>query len=312
MSNRREEIWVHGRKAAFEVRRSPTVRGLLAGGAVGALARGVGFDAGPTAVLGSAVALLQSGLSRGVLRLERRIISSESGASLAHLLPADTAFGGATGITGDLAALVAQELQARPEVIVECGAGVSTVLIAGLLKEVGAGRLYSIENDASYAKQIESRLERAGVADRVELIVAPLSRQTFGSLVVDWYDRKVVDQRVSTDIDLVLVDGPQSVSWSSRWPALVALYPKLAPRATILLDDGRRRNETRTAFRWADEFNDVSLYWIDTVKGTWKIVRMETEMCRSQTNRHMGIVRSIVRKIHPHPPGAGLSPVRRS
>ena len=45
------------------------------------------------------------------------------------------------------------------------------------------------------------------------------------------------------------------------------LYPCLADGATVVLDDGRRRAETRAAFAWHAGYADLELTWHDTGRG---------------------------------------------
>ncbi len=182
------------------------------------------------------------------------------------------------------------------------------MLIAKKLRALGTGRLYSLEHDAEFAADVVSRLERAGLAAEVDVIVAPLVRQRFGSELVWWYDLDRIAERLPSRIDLVVVDGPPAVDRWARWPAVEVFHDRLSPGAVVLLDDGRRRHERRIAHRWQADHDDLALYWHDTVKGTWKIEKLAE-------SRHDGRVtaalRSILRTINPRPTTFGRWPVRR-
>ena len=63
--------------------------------------------------------------------------------------------------------------------------------------------------------------------------------------------------RCPNAIDLLLIDGPPAGDPGlerSRHPALGELGPRLAPGATILLDDARRAGEAAALERWASDF----------------------------------------------------------
>jgi hypothetical protein len=82
---------------------------------------------------------------------------------------------------------------------------------------------------------------------------------------------------------------------------------QLSPAATVLLDDGRRREERWIANRWRSAHGEFTLYWVDTVKGTWKLVRRSDGVA----SRTSYLWRSALRILNPAPPGFALSPVRR-
>src|SRR4051812_35764538 len=95
--------------------------------------------------------------------------------------------------------LILDEVARGRERIVECGSGESTVAIARLLAERGSGRLHTLEHDPRWHAATAARLREAGVASRVELLLAPIRG--------GWYDRTAAD-RLPAAVDLLLVDGP--------------------------------------------------------------------------------------------------------
>src|SRR5436190_20198401 len=109
-------------------------------------------------------------------------------------------------------------------------------------------------------------------------------------------------------IDVLVVDGPPSTTAWARWPALCALSSRLAPDATVLLDDGRRMNERRTARRWASEHPDLDLFWVNTARGAWRLIRTEVS---PGMNERRPLLTRIRRVTRPSPAGAGLTAIRR-
>jgi len=192
-------------------------------------------------------------------------------------------------------------------VVVECGSGVSTLVIAAALEGNGAGKVYSLEHDSEFSEETRSLLRERNLSGRVELLAAPLTPQTLGGTEVRWYDARCLPD-LSGPIDLLVVDGPPPHHPLARWPALEAFYPQLAPSACVLLDDGRRRSERVTAIKWASSFPDLALHWIDTEKGAWMLFRVG----EPSSDPHLrSMLRRMRRAIHPRPPGLGLWPVSR-
>jgi predicted O-methyltransferase YrrM len=138
--------------------------------------------------------------------------------------------------------------------VVECGSGESTVAIARQLTERGEGRLYSLEHDPHWAEQTRHQLAAEGLADRVDLIEAPLRPHGLGD--GEWYDPGAVE-RLPHAVDLLLVDGPPGdlePDGQVRYPALPLLASRLAEHALVLLDDIDRPGELRVLERWHREF----------------------------------------------------------
>jgi hypothetical protein len=185
----------------------------------------------------------------------------------------------------------------------------TTLLLARTLDRNGGGRLYSLEHDRRYAQETIDRLERAGLGDRVEMIVAPLAEQSFDGTSVEWYDLKVAQERLPDRLDVLVVDGPPAITPWARWPAVTVLAERLGPDGVVLMDDGRRVHERRVAYRWAAEHPELDLFWLDTVKGTWRLTRGQGPPAR--LSRLQAAYRELRRRANPYPVGRGRWPVQR-
>lgn len=131
------------------------------------------------------------------------------------------------------------------DTIVECGSGLSTVLLARLLAERGEGRLVSIEHDAAWAARTRRALRRERLDD-VVIVHAPLDAG-------GWYDDTALQDALPPSIDLLLVDGPPAHDPRralARAPALPRLAPRLAEEAIVVLDDADRDGERRVIAEW--------------------------------------------------------------
>jgi predicted O-methyltransferase YrrM len=308
LNDRHRTVLRQSRQLVAELRRAPSGRSLFAGVLVGLAARAFGADGGVSRAAGLTVGAATWRTVATAAQLEREVRASQDGAIVAARLGVDCPPLGTWAIEADFAELLTVELQKRPRVVVELGSGVSTLVVAQQLKALGSGRLVSVEHEEEYAASTRHRLERSGLGGAVELIHAPLVAQEFGGQEVEWYDLTPIRAALGDDpIDLLIVDGPPSISPLARWPAVAALGQKLRAGGVIMLDDGRAKYERAIARRWPLEQPDLELYWQDTVKGTWKLVRSAGSESAS-TKR----ARRAATALNPRPSGFGRWPVRRA
>lgn len=139
--------------------------------------------------------------------------------------------------------------------IVECGSGVSTILIGKLLKQLGAGHLYSLEEDENWFKVMSGAIAHDELAEYVTLYFAPLEQNPESGEL--WYGLDSVGQirERAAHIDLLLIDGPKSIGPLSRYPALPAFAPVLDAESLIVLDDSKRPFEQAVIKRWSQSFD---------------------------------------------------------
>jgi predicted O-methyltransferase YrrM len=180
-------------------------------------------------------------------------------------------FGGGWALTADAAVVLVREIALhQPRVIVELGSGVSTLLIGRMLKEAGAGKLYSLDHDAHWAELTRHNVRASGLDSFVEVLDAPLAKQSFNGREFNWYQVPEALRQVR-DIDLIIVDGPpQSLdpSGTPRYPALPAFLAQLSPKAVIYIDDAKRAQEQEMLAQWHKDFPGFESRMIDTVPGT--------------------------------------------
>jgi len=137
--------------------------------------------------------------------------------------------------------------------VVECGAGISTLYLARLLKE-REGRLITLEDSAAWAETIQNHLRREGREDRVEILVRPLVKSEVLGHETRWYDLPSAADLGVDQVDLVLVDGPPSTSGPlARLAAAPRLWDVLAEDAEIFLDDANRPEEKEIQEIWCRE-----------------------------------------------------------
>lgn len=172
-------------------------------------------------------------------------------------------------ILPDFAALLANHLiEKRPNCIVELGSGISTVLCASATRANGAGHVFSFDHDADFLESTRALLEQHGLSDRVTLAHAPLTPFPLADDRFLWYS--IASFSDLPPIDLVVVDGPPQHDNPSplvRYPALPALFDKLALGATIVLDDADREQERAVIAGWLATYPLLRLETPSTEKG---------------------------------------------
>jgi Methyltransferase domain len=138
--------------------------------------------------------------------------------------------------------------------VVECGAGLTTVYIASLMRQQGKGHLYTIEHDAAWVDVVRGLLAQGGLESYVTLIHAPLVGCALSLEGTDWYDERaiaaVLGDRV---IDLLVVDGPPAYDEArryARYPAAVYFQGQMAADYAIVLDDIDRAGEQHVMAQW--------------------------------------------------------------
>jgi predicted O-methyltransferase YrrM len=151
--------------------------------------------------------------------------------------------------------LVVSEVAKRPGASVECGSGLSTIVIARLLRELGRGSLHSLEHDPAWAERTRSLLAAEGL-ESAEVLTAPLEPYPLAGEEGGWYERGAL-AALPSEINLLLIDGPPAGEPElrrSRHPALAELGALLVPGATIVLDDAGRPGEAEAIQRWEADF----------------------------------------------------------
>lgn len=180
-------------------------------------------------------------------------------------LPATDGWAGSPDL---LAALARHALAAKPAVVVEFGSGLSTLVLARALQLNGGGRLVSFDHNEGFAEVTRRRLEALGLEAEVRAVeLAPAERWGYAG---DWYDTPDLPDA----IDFLLIDGPPAwFNAGTRGAAAPAVFPHLAPGATILLDDADRDGERANAQRWAAEYPDIAWTMLPAAKGLLRGVR---------------------------------------
>ncbi|GAA2904833.1 hypothetical protein Acy02nite_54800 [Actinoplanes cyaneus] len=156
----------------------------------------------------------------------------------------------------DLLELVFLVRTGKPRLVLELGSGTSTIWLAYVLEQHG-GRLISLDHDPDYANRTRAALHAHGLTGVAEVRDAPLAPVDLDGRTYSWYDPAVLEDL--DDIDFLLIDGPPAaVGPDSRYPALPVTGPRLADRATIVVDDAGRKDEQAALQRWLSDVDGLS------------------------------------------------------
>lgn len=180
------------------------------------------------------------------------------------------------------------------DLILEFGSGTSTVLIAKTLARLGrkapgkpATIQVAFEHLEQYHAQTQANLESAGLADAVQLTLAPLQAYLApNGITYSYYScheklAALVKEMPATGFKiLMVVDGPPAATGQhARYPALPAVLAHLpATHLDILLDDYIRDDEKEIAQLW---LKDLAALGLETSMQTRKL---EKDACLISVN----------------------------
>jgi predicted O-methyltransferase YrrM len=159
-------------------------------------------------------------------------------------------------------------LREKPRVVLEASSGVSTVVIGYCLRQLGAGRVVSLEHDEKYATATRRLVEAHGLDDVATVLHSPLTPTEIDGRSWLWYDTR---QLGGVDaVDVFVIDGPPADTQElARYPALPIIYPRLREGGVVLMDDGQRRDEKVIVARWQQEFPGLDAEYLELEKGAF-------------------------------------------
>jgi hypothetical protein len=146
----------------------------------------------------------------------------------------------------DLLAVLSRLVPASRGDLLECGSGLSTIVLGALTRGTGR-RVYSLEHVEEWAERVRREVELLGFT-HVSLIVAPLR----GYDGYWWYG--IDEERLPRDIEFIVCDGPPGDTPGGRGGLLRRLGGRLPPACLILLDDASRPGEQAVLRDWAEQF----------------------------------------------------------
>jgi Methyltransferase domain len=154
-----------------------------------------------------------------------------------------------------VAEVVTQVLTTRGPIL-ECGSGLTTLLVAALACRRGV-QAWSLEHDAAWRRKVVRAVKKISTA--ITVVDAPL--RDYGTF--EWYAPSVP---LPSDFRLVICDGPPATTIGGRSGLVPIMGDALAPDATIVLDDVTRLDEQAAMAQWARKG------WQAEIRGTYAII----------------------------------------
>jgi Methyltransferase domain len=129
--------------------------------------------------------------------------------------------------------------------VVECGSGLSTLLLAVVAAHTGR-QVLTLEHDPQWAEQVRRAVPKR-MHSAVEIALAPL--RAYGDF--DWYT--VRGLAPAAPIGFVVCDGPPGSTRGGRYGLGPVLGPMLAQGCVVLVDDTQRAADRSAVERWQEE-----------------------------------------------------------
>ncbi|MDB4910451.1 MAG: hypothetical protein JWO39_1274 [Gemmatimonadetes bacterium] len=138
---------------------------------------------------------------------------------------------------------VVRSAEASKGPILECGSGLTTVLMGAVAARRGI-ELHTLEHNPAWHARVVAALGHVDASTTV-VHLAPL--RDYGDC--EWYDAPV--DRMPNHFALVVCDGPPASTRGGRGGLLPTVREKLAHDCSILLDDANRAAERELIRNWS-------------------------------------------------------------
>jgi hypothetical protein len=138
-----------------------------------------------------------------------------------------------------------------PRIIIECGAGISTLVLARYATNYASRSgshplVVSLEQSSQVKQETESRLAREELSNHTRILHEPLSEQGRYEVETDQLAQELSEEKV----DWLLIDGPSGPDGCRVW-TLPLLSKLCRPGARWFLDDAFRDGELRVLREWS-------------------------------------------------------------
>jgi predicted O-methyltransferase YrrM len=153
--------------------------------------------------------------------------------------------------------------------ILECGSGLSTILIGAIAKQTGQG-YWALEHDPKWAARVQKFLKRYKLGS---VFLCTTHLKDYGEFC--WYS---VPLEIMPDgFSLVICDGPPGSTKGGRYGLIPIMRERLNPGCVILLDDADREPELTIGRRWEIEL-DSAIEILGSKKNYIKMTVMDSDL----------------------------------
>jgi hypothetical protein len=151
--------------------------------------------------------------------------------------------------TGLLTMLADHVLTAKPQTVVELGAGATSLVLARCLQMNGGGHLVSFDQHGDFVAATGDWLADNGLSADLRTAALGPSPGDWPGL---WYQLGSLPER----IDLLVIDGPPWTIHPYVRGAAESLFDRIPSGGTVMMDDGARPGERIVAARWRKRWPD--------------------------------------------------------
>ena len=156
-------------------------------------------------------------------------------------------------------------LKEKPEKIVECSSGTSSLVLARCCELNGGGKVYSLENGKQYVESTQNQLAAFSLSTYCDVIYSPLESIVVNQHSFQWYSLNKFKQN---NIDMLVIDGPPGfIQKNSRYPALPLLEKFMAKECIVFLDDAARDDEKNIVQQWLKIYPEFEFEYINNERG---------------------------------------------
>jgi len=136
-----------------------------------------------------------------------------------------------------------KQAQKAEDLILECGSGLTTVVMSLVKKE--STQIIALEHHADWAEKVRNQ---TNLLNGVNVDVVDCALKPYGDF--DWYD---IHHCLLKDISLVVCDGPPASTLGGRVGLLPLVHDYLKPLCVVLLDDFQRQQEQDIVATWSKQ-----------------------------------------------------------
>jgi len=156
-----------------------------------------------------------------------------------------------------------------PDTIVECGSGLSTLMLAKSCEHIGKGHVFSLDCGDEFADSTRDAINYYNLGQYATVLHAPLVDYQLGDDLYQWY---ALDDLTVERIDMLVIDGPPAIKQKhARYPAIPLLFNRLLPGSHIFMDDAERTGEREIVELWKEAYSELDVKYLDTERGCAKL-----------------------------------------
>jgi hypothetical protein len=160
---------------------------------------------------------------------------------------------------------VARHALATPGPILECGSGLTTLILSLLAGRRGVD-VWTLEHFPDWHARVSNTLARHNLP-HVNNVLAPL--KDYGDFC--WYDLPL--DQMPKQFSLVVCDGPPGTTKGGRVGLVPVLKTRLGPGSVILFDDAHREEEARAMSLWTEVIRFDSVLH-DQMRGQFAVLEI--------------------------------------